>query len=547
MEKLRESAKSGQDKAFAIIHDLFNDLGLEVYTHNFTLNFPFGNGKQFQGQNIYAILRAPRASSTEALVLSAPYRSSYSLEAPTDVSIALLLASAKFFRNQNYWAKDIIFLVTQHEMLGVQAWLEAYHQVSSGSLGVVDHGDLEARAGAIQAAINLEFSQERISHINVKVQGLNGQLPNMDLFNLVNRLSMKEGVGQLFQNREEVGRLGSWKHYSQSLRTLTLMMLEQASGTPNGNHGLFHRMGIEAVTLEGVQIRRKKRKYQEADMYQMGRIVEGSFRSLNNLLERFHQSFFYYVLPSSSRYVSIGMYMPGFGILAAGLLLPAFSLWLESLAGNASPKVSLPDVFGIVLPPFLACHAAGLILLNLPLPTSQLNTHLKLNLHYEHAVVYALTVCSLVLILVPLVFRVSAKNYRILKCFTLLELAAVSFTVSLSNFSLSYLITAFVIGPLACLARPPNGFLKRMGLSLLMLAAHPLVLSYILCTADVYRLDGNDMSLVKVLHKGLGTTEHALMYGIIDSYIYGNLTYALGCLSYFPIWSLLWSIVHAKY
>jgi glycosylphosphatidylinositol transamidase len=36
--------------------------------------------------------------------------------------------AASFFRLQNYWAKDIIFLITQHEQLGMQAWLEAYHQ-----------------------------------------------------------------------------------------------------------------------------------------------------------------------------------------------------------------------------------------------------------------------------------------------------------------------------------------------------------------------------------------------------------------------------------
>ena len=74
------------------------------------------------------------------------------MEPPTDVSLALLLASAKFFRNQNYWAKDIIFLITEHEMLGMQAWLEAYHDIpgGSGSGGVLNHGELEARAGAIQ-------------------------------------------------------------------------------------------------------------------------------------------------------------------------------------------------------------------------------------------------------------------------------------------------------------------------------------------------------------------------------------------------------------
>ena len=35
------------------------------------------------------------------------------------------------------------------------------------------------------------------------------------------------------------------------------------------------------------------------------RIVEGTFRSLNNLLERFHQSFFFYILCSGSRWEQI--------------------------------------------------------------------------------------------------------------------------------------------------------------------------------------------------------------------------------------------------
>lgn len=54
----------------------------------------------------------------------------------------------------------------------------------------------------------------------------------------------------------------------------------------------------------------------------MGRILEGIFRSLNNLLERFHQSFFFYLLPSSDRYISIGnqtIYF-AFGIVTIELL-----------------------------------------------------------------------------------------------------------------------------------------------------------------------------------------------------------------------------------
>ena len=56
---------------------------------------------------------------------------------------------------QKYWAKDVIFLVTEHEQLGIQAWLEAYHKTTSGRSGVLDHGDMMGRGGAIQVSIFL--------------------------------------------------------------------------------------------------------------------------------------------------------------------------------------------------------------------------------------------------------------------------------------------------------------------------------------------------------------------------------------------------------
>jgi Gaa1-like, GPI transamidase component len=83
--------------------------------------------------------------------------------------VALSLSLAKYFRRkkatqktcfilndfilpgQKYWAKDVVILYTQHEQLGVQAWLEAYHQVSCGK-GILQHGDLKGRAGAIQVS-----------------------------------------------------------------------------------------------------------------------------------------------------------------------------------------------------------------------------------------------------------------------------------------------------------------------------------------------------------------------------------------------------------
>ena len=70
-------------------------------------------------------------------------------------------------------------------------------------------------------------------------------------------------------------------------------------------------------------------------------MIEGLFRSLNNLLERFHQSFFFYLLPATGRYVSIGLYMQPFGFLAAPLIVK-----VRHLAAGVSSTYRLGLKFG---------------------------------------------------------------------------------------------------------------------------------------------------------------------------------------------------------
>lgn len=59
------------------------------------------------------------------------------------------------------------------------------------------------------------------------------------------------------------------------------------------------------------------------------RIIESTTRSLNNLIEHLHQSFFFYFLPNNDRYVSIGLYMPSVLLIIAACLLMALSLWIR--------------------------------------------------------------------------------------------------------------------------------------------------------------------------------------------------------------------------
>ena len=53
---------------------------------------------------------------------------------------------------------------------------------------------LEGHSGSIQAALNLEFTHEKVSSFHVAIEGINGQLPNLDLVNTVFRLCRKERI-----------------------------------------------------------------------------------------------------------------------------------------------------------------------------------------------------------------------------------------------------------------------------------------------------------------------------------------------------------------
>ncbi|XP_023934325.1 glycosylphosphatidylinositol anchor attachment 1 protein [Bicyclus anynana] len=343
-----------------------SQLSLEVYTHNFSLNYPFGQGQTYKGTNVYGILRAPRTSSLEALVVTAPYRSLSNHQKGTAAGIALMLAFAQFARPQNYWAKDIIFLITEHEQLGMQAWLEAYHGLQQEtstfytSLGsfwqtgfdfgkppqifewlMTDHsksldpGVLKGRSGSIQAAINLEFHTPKFKYIEVKVEGLNGQLPNLDLVNLAHKLCVLSDIHHSYQNSftwlRSRNNIDEWVY---SIGTMLKMSAAQVTGVPNGNHGLFLPFGIDAITLEGRELNDpagdppRAQYLSTRNFYLLGITLERVLRSLNNLLERFHQSYFFYMLAATNRYISIGQYMPSLCLLCGAMLTRALCLWV---------------------------------------------------------------------------------------------------------------------------------------------------------------------------------------------------------------------------
>jgi len=86
-------------------------------------------------------------------------------------------------------------------------------------------------------------------------------------------------------------------------------------------------------------------------LLKFARILEGTIRTLSNLIEHFHQSFYYYLLSTTFRYISIGQYMITFGMLvgSVSIFLAAICIGedVDLLAIRAIPRQLIFQAAGI--------------------------------------------------------------------------------------------------------------------------------------------------------------------------------------------------------
>ncbi|KAJ9603723.1 Glycosyl phosphatidyl inositol protein transamidase complex subunit [Cladophialophora chaetospira] len=312
IDLLRAAGKRRNDK----IEELFHNAGLKTARQIYTST---SSGYQYEGENVYAVLHAPRGDGTEAIVLLAPLQNIDGV--PNVNGVPLLISLSRYFKRWSLWSKDIIFLVTPESITGPQAWIDAYHSMHDSRL--VE--DLSLKSGALQGAVCIDYPFEhRFENLHISYDGINGALPNLDLINsAVSIASGQMGISTSIQHQHTWSKHEHYGSYLVRLQTLLRGMSSQALGHATGAHSSFMSYHIDAITLtatrEGWQ-----------DEMAFGRTVESICRSLNNLLEKLHQSFFFYLLMQSNRFVSIGTYLPGAMIVAAGYTIMAIYLWVLS-------------------------------------------------------------------------------------------------------------------------------------------------------------------------------------------------------------------------
>lgn len=292
------------------LKDVLVSTGLKTATQKYAYHSGGGN---ISGENVYSVLHAPRGDGTEAIVLVTPWR-----RANGELNlhgVAMSLTLARYFKRWSLWSKDIIFLFTSDGTVGSQAWVDAYHDTHPPEVE-----SLTLKSGALQGALVVEHPQNhRFSSLHVSYDGLNGQLPNLDLINTAIHVATAQmGIPTSLQHMHDHD-----DGYPDRLSTLIRGMGNQALGLSSGPHSAFMPYHVDAITLttigEGWQ-----------DEMAFGRVVEGVFRSLNNLLEHLHQSFFFYLLMQTNRFVSIGSYLPSAMIIAASYTIMAIALWVKS-------------------------------------------------------------------------------------------------------------------------------------------------------------------------------------------------------------------------
>jgi glycosylphosphatidylinositol transamidase len=159
----------------------------------------------------------------------------------------------------------------------------------------------------------------------------------------------------------------------------------------------------------------------------------GSIRSINNLLERFHQSFFFYIHINRRNFVSIATYMIPLGLIVLPALLRSLVLYMSFLT---SPSVTQGRSMKFEVnysPIFLEvfqCMFFSYILTWIPL---------KLSL---------LSICLVTMLISPIVLRPlrSTENqFDYFQFLILLSGSALLACLSLLNYSMAFLAALFLM------------------------------------------------------------------------------------------------------
>ncbi|CAO1639338.1 unnamed protein product [Sympodiomycopsis kandeliae] len=374
-------SKSSQERS-DLLQDQLTSFGLRAYTQEYTFSLP-GETK-VRGLNTYARWKSPRSDGREAVVIAASWLSRWDGHNDPDLQgdqeqqseeqaragssyshgvhrvnvrgVSLVLSLARYLSKEMHSSKDITFVFSDGYMEGMQAWSNAYFGVDQSNL---ESETVYESGSTIWNAIAIDYPSDSFSSLTLLHQGIDGQLPNMDVLNTVVRVADRLGrikielpgdTGGDFDHLERSsgggwGLIGEyleeylgWGYrgvakYKRGMNVVAKQMKDQTLCQPSGLHGLFQRFHVDAITLYANP---SKGPY---GFWQLGRVMESTLRSFSNLLERLHHSQFFYLLTTPEKFIQLGVYLPVVILLSVVFTLTGIFIWMHEGTEASRRKV----------------------------------------------------------------------------------------------------------------------------------------------------------------------------------------------------------------
>lgn len=443
------------------IESIFQNAGLKSARQAYNVSI---GPRRYSGTNVYGLLEAPRGDATEALVLNAAWKNRDGVI--NEGGVTQLLALARYFRRWSLWSKDIIFVIPFDREYGSQAWLDAYHE--NQDLRHVE--PLPLRAGAIQAGVDIDWygDSNRYNDINIRYEGTNGQLCNLDLVNSAIHIAKHQlGVQTYIQNVHG-------DDYYARLLMMFRALVNQAHGLPTGSHSPYIPYKIDTISIEV-----HGQHDGQHDDSSLGRVIESVFRSLNNILEHLHASFFFYILISTYRFVSIGTYLPSAMLLAICFTITGISIYLKTSGIRIEPmeKETVPLVRTKTIVPVAivaTAHALGLSLFYV----------LRYAVHFQSsAATLIFLLCEYAISFVGpslLAKRLTHHDLQLINSFSQIVLGMFLSAIATINFPLA-LVIGLICFPIS-LTTPIQSKLVSIMVRVLLLFTSPSSVLFMYCT-----------------------------------------------------------------
>lgn len=135
-----------------------------------------------------------------------------------------MIATDPLTPGQNHWAFDLVLVVGDGYLTGLEDFMRNYHSLFPGVLWT---------------ALNIDYPGHSFSHLGLFYEGVNGRLPNQDVVNTVAHVARYAGGSPIRYHDVDPDQARSG--YLVAAKHLLAHFSFAALGRPSGAHGVLAR------------------------------------------------------------------------------------------------------------------------------------------------------------------------------------------------------------------------------------------------------------------------------------------------------------------